>query len=83
MPTVLDIAGIEPPESVRGYSLKSVLEGERDWVDPRGHTDLSGAHPDLVAAFKARIEAWKRDIEMPEAIPFYEQAGGARARCAT
>ena len=123
VPTVLDLAGIEAPEDLKGYSLKSLLEGSRDilterteligysdnrrsdapmgmraegyylrthrwhflWyadagdmrlydvtVDPRGHRDLSASRPDLVREFKQRIEAWKLDMGMPEAIPIYE-----------
>ena len=41
-------------------------------VDPRGTRDVSPSRPGLVSHFKGRIEAWKQDIGMPEAIDIYE-----------
>ncbi len=122
VPTILDIAGVEVPQELRGHSLKPLLEGQgtsserteligysdnrrshvamgeraegyyvrtHRWhfwwyagtddmrlydvtVDPRGRHDLSAARPDLVEGFKRRIEAWKAEMGMPEAIPIYE-----------
>jgi len=41
-------------------------------VDPRGQQDLSAARPDLVGKFKRKIQAWKQEMGMVEAIPIYE-----------
>ncbi len=66
VPTVLDIAGIEIPENLRGQSLRPLLEGERDLLNERseliGYSDNRRARGSMMGVraegYYVRTHRW-------------------------